>query len=294
MANGDYAAAITAFLESYDLAPLPVIQYDLGQAYRLHGDTAKAIEAYEKYLATGETDQADNARTALAELRAQQPATPAAVAPPPATAPPPPAPPTTTPVSAPTTAPPPSPPRATPRPVRIATVAPPEDDSLAATAPPPDDATREPHGAAFELGATAGMYSAPSGDSPSFASGLFLAVGAYPIHSAGCGCAMSVALAAALDYTTGASSGFADGFVGATIGARFSTASVRVGPGVAILAGGTGNAPTVLSTALELAVAFPLAGSLAFALEARAASVDDITVGQFTAIRIGAGLAWLH
>jgi tetratricopeptide (TPR) repeat protein len=62
---GSYDKAIELLKAAYDQAPVPTLLYDLGQAYRLKGDCAQALGAYQRFLATG---PAGRART-LTEAR---------------------------------------------------------------------------------------------------------------------------------------------------------------------------------------------------------------------------------
>jgi tetratricopeptide (TPR) repeat protein len=48
--QGEYEAAVDAYLEAYRLRPSPGLLYNLGQAYRLVGRCADAVEAYRDYL----------------------------------------------------------------------------------------------------------------------------------------------------------------------------------------------------------------------------------------------------
>ncbi len=48
--QGQYAKAIAAYQQAYDLVPAAGILFNLAQAYRLHGDCAKALELFEKYV----------------------------------------------------------------------------------------------------------------------------------------------------------------------------------------------------------------------------------------------------
>lgn len=86
---GDYAAAARDFRASYDLDPDPELLYALGQALRLSGDCAGAIEAYSDFLIRLPDDaQASAARekiqTCEAILAPPAPAKPAANPPRPA------------------------------------------------------------------------------------------------------------------------------------------------------------------------------------------------------------------
>jgi hypothetical protein len=46
----EYAAALTAFEEGYRLKPLPLFLFNIAQAHRKLGNTAKAIEFYRRFL----------------------------------------------------------------------------------------------------------------------------------------------------------------------------------------------------------------------------------------------------
>jgi tetratricopeptide (TPR) repeat protein len=103
--RGKYGQAVDEYLAAYDLAPLPLLLYNVAQAYRLKGDRRKALQYYEKYLAAEPNGRssaqasihADVLRKAIeaedradAERRAQEPPPPApepAVEPPPAPTP---------------------------------------------------------------------------------------------------------------------------------------------------------------------------------------------------------------
>ena len=69
--RGDYAHAFDDFQKSAELAPgHPALLFSEAQALRrLGGRRDEAIKLYEAYLASGETKRADDARTAIAELR---------------------------------------------------------------------------------------------------------------------------------------------------------------------------------------------------------------------------------
>ena len=91
---GDYVAAIAAYQAAFDLAPLPGLLFNLGQAHRLKGDRREALSHYRRYLATAPTGRA--AVEAEGHVRALEDAlasTPPAPAPAPAPAPENPAPP---------------------------------------------------------------------------------------------------------------------------------------------------------------------------------------------------------
>ena len=48
--KGEYGEAVTLWQRSYDLTKAPLLLFNLGQAYRLKGDCAKALELYDSYL----------------------------------------------------------------------------------------------------------------------------------------------------------------------------------------------------------------------------------------------------
>jgi hypothetical protein len=66
--RGDFAAAIAAFEEGYAVEPAPVFLYTWAQAARYMDDCAKAIELYERFLAT---DPPEAQRAAAEEYRAK-------------------------------------------------------------------------------------------------------------------------------------------------------------------------------------------------------------------------------
>src|SRR5581483_3625713 len=49
--KNDYAAALAAFQQAYELVPLPALLYNVAQCYRKLGDHQHAIENYEKFEA---------------------------------------------------------------------------------------------------------------------------------------------------------------------------------------------------------------------------------------------------
>ncbi len=53
----EYQQAIDEYKASYQLYPSPLLLYDIGQAYRLLGDSKKAIGFYELYLAKDSTGE---------------------------------------------------------------------------------------------------------------------------------------------------------------------------------------------------------------------------------------------
>lgn len=65
----EYDEAIAAYKEAYKVLPVPLILYNIGQAYRLKGDCSNARTFYRNYLRAESTgDIADKARTHLAEM----------------------------------------------------------------------------------------------------------------------------------------------------------------------------------------------------------------------------------
>jgi len=48
---GEYDDAVRDYQAAYELVPVPEMLFNLGQAYRLKGDKAKAVEHYQKYIA---------------------------------------------------------------------------------------------------------------------------------------------------------------------------------------------------------------------------------------------------
>ena len=81
IASGKYAEAVSRLKKAQAIEPLPIIEFNLGEAYRYWGyqtrdpkDAAsrwkKAKTAYERYLAKGGSGgRADKARRAIAELK---------------------------------------------------------------------------------------------------------------------------------------------------------------------------------------------------------------------------------
>ena len=85
-AAGKYADAYVQFASGYMATPRPAFLFNMAEAARGMGDTQKAREAYERFLAAEPTGAvADTARRRLAELGATP--APAASAPPPAAQP---------------------------------------------------------------------------------------------------------------------------------------------------------------------------------------------------------------
>lgn len=88
--RGDYHAAATGYVAAYAILPDAEFLFDAGEMYRLAGDTAEAIDYFERYLARDPQGRAaDEAHARLAELRAKQAAEAPAPGPGPAPAPPP-------------------------------------------------------------------------------------------------------------------------------------------------------------------------------------------------------------
>ena len=81
---GAYAAAITAWTESYERSHAPLLLFDLGQAYRLAGDCARAQQHYDRYLYLGAANTPDTrarVESAMAQCTQRAPeAKPAPVA----------------------------------------------------------------------------------------------------------------------------------------------------------------------------------------------------------------------
>src|SRR5690242_1678652 len=48
--QGEYDAAIDSFRASYQLSPLPVLLFNLAQAFRRKGDCTQALALYQRYL----------------------------------------------------------------------------------------------------------------------------------------------------------------------------------------------------------------------------------------------------
>jgi tetratricopeptide (TPR) repeat protein len=67
---GAWDDAVREYEAAYRLAPLPELQFNIGQALRMKGDKPKAIAAYQRYLeATPEGPLAEEARNHVAALR---------------------------------------------------------------------------------------------------------------------------------------------------------------------------------------------------------------------------------
>jgi tetratricopeptide (TPR) repeat protein len=107
--RGKYQQAVAEYQAAYDLAPLPLLLFNIAQAYRLGGDKRNALSYYERYLAaepdgrsaTQASLHAEALRKAIAMEEAQRP-------------PPEPPPPEPPPASEPVVAPAPPPPRPMP------------------------------------------------------------------------------------------------------------------------------------------------------------------------------------
>ena len=62
-----YDQALAAYQAGYDVIPEPIFLYNIGQAKRLAGDCAGAVEAYQRFLATRpEPPQVASARRNIA------------------------------------------------------------------------------------------------------------------------------------------------------------------------------------------------------------------------------------
>ncbi len=67
---GNYALAIKEYRKAHRLAPRPLLLFNIGQAHRLKGDKAKAIVAYQRYLAAVKGGSiAEEARNHIAALQ---------------------------------------------------------------------------------------------------------------------------------------------------------------------------------------------------------------------------------
>ena len=70
--RGEYAIAIARWQSSYELSKLPLLVLNVGQAYRLAGDCARALSAYQRYSALDPMGEQRNlAAGFVAELSAQ-------------------------------------------------------------------------------------------------------------------------------------------------------------------------------------------------------------------------------
>lgn len=66
---GAYDQALAEYEAAFKLAPLPALLFNMGQANRLRGNKAAALDAYQRYLgATPDGPGADEARSHVAEL----------------------------------------------------------------------------------------------------------------------------------------------------------------------------------------------------------------------------------
>jgi tetratricopeptide (TPR) repeat protein len=54
---GDFDRAIKEWRDSYELAAIPLLLYNLGQAYRQKGDNKQALFFYQQFVATGPTGE---------------------------------------------------------------------------------------------------------------------------------------------------------------------------------------------------------------------------------------------
>src|SRR2546421_3189699 len=71
--DGKYDDAIALYKKAYDAVPHPEILFDLGQAYRLKGDTATAIGYYRRYLSVEPNGRvAKDAERYMAQLEKAQ------------------------------------------------------------------------------------------------------------------------------------------------------------------------------------------------------------------------------
>ncbi|MBI5482743.1 MAG: tetratricopeptide repeat protein [Deltaproteobacteria bacterium] len=67
---GAWDDAIREYQKAHDLVPLPDLMFNIGQAWRMKGDKAKALEAYQKYLdRLPDGPLADEARNHVASLK---------------------------------------------------------------------------------------------------------------------------------------------------------------------------------------------------------------------------------
>jgi len=284
--NKDYAAAIRAFQAAYDVAPRPLLLFDLGQAYRLHGDITKALDAYERYLATGATGEtADAARKRIDELQHALPAPS-----PPATAPPHPtvvAPAENSPLMQVGTA--------------VQPAAPPTASGVGMRSEAPKPTTNDVapswryRGLAAEIGASLGSYDAPVSRSPSLSAGLLGAVGAYVLSSSACTCSLSAGFAAAFDQTVGANN-FQQSYFGGYLGVRWPSVAVRAGAGLDLL---MGQPSTALGIAVDLTATLRVRDQLGVSVNGNLGRVDLSDSAQsmmvsFSVLRVGLGISWFR
>ncbi len=67
---GNYALAIKEYTKAHRMTPRPLLLFNIGQAYRLKGDKAQAIVAYQRYLAVVKGGSiAEEARNHIAALQ---------------------------------------------------------------------------------------------------------------------------------------------------------------------------------------------------------------------------------
>jgi hypothetical protein len=67
---GDFDEAIREWRHSYELSSVPMLLYNIGQAYRQKGDAKQALFFYQQYLAAGATGESrDAAEQKIEELR---------------------------------------------------------------------------------------------------------------------------------------------------------------------------------------------------------------------------------
>jgi tetratricopeptide (TPR) repeat protein len=67
---GDFDRAISEFKASYDLSGVPLLLYNVAQAYRQKGDNKQALFFYQQYLAAGGGDDPESRR--VAEKRVEE------------------------------------------------------------------------------------------------------------------------------------------------------------------------------------------------------------------------------
>jgi tetratricopeptide (TPR) repeat protein len=72
-----YATALTAFQESYQLAPYPDLLFNIGRCHEELGQWRAALDAYERYLATNPRDDEVQRRAAfMRRMMVEQPEPP--------------------------------------------------------------------------------------------------------------------------------------------------------------------------------------------------------------------------
>lgn len=70
--RGDYDAALTALLKAYELQPLPLLLFNIAQAYRKAGKREEALRYYERFVATApQSPLTPEAEAHSAALRAE-------------------------------------------------------------------------------------------------------------------------------------------------------------------------------------------------------------------------------